>query len=444
VTIARRVRGSWTVARRIRAERRVPYLPRERVEALRDARVRDVVAYAAASVPFYRDLFRELDAAPGDFRTAAELALLPPVGKETVQADPERFRSGSAAGRDAVAFLTSGSTGLPLRVYHDRGSLLGNVAASVRERDVEARLAGRRRYRTLALNHETSTGRQARSETRRLVAAPLRPPRMTLSVDEPLDAVAAALDRFRPHVLKSYGAYLETLLHALAERTPRPHIPPVAVYGGDTLGRDRRRDIEEALGISLISRYNAVEAFKIGFFCEERCGFHVHEDLCHVRIVDEAGRDVEPGRPGEVVISNLVNRGTVLLNYRLGDAASLTTDPCGCGRTLAVLPEVEGRVDEILRLPGGRIVAPISVWDAVKRRPGVERFQLVQTAPAGFELRLVTSGSDAFELAAPAIAADLSRLLGATVVPARVAGLDGGPRGKFRLVVPIGSAGAGA
>ena len=57
----------------------------------------------------------------------------------------------------------------------------------------------------------------------------------------------------------------------------------------------------------VMSRYCAVEAFKIGYFCEERTGFHLHDDLCHVRIVRADGTARRAGEPGEIVISNLVN-----------------------------------------------------------------------------------------------------------------------------------------
>ena len=92
-------------------------------------------------------------------------------------------------------------------------------------------------------------------------------------------------------------------------------------------------------GIPVLGRYAAVEAFKIGFFCEQRTGFHLHEDLCHVVVAED-----------EVVITNLVNRGTVLVNYRLGDLASLASDSCPCGRTSLRLAALKGRTDEIVRL----------------------------------------------------------------------------------------------
>ena len=95
-----------------------------------------------------------------------------------------------------------------------------------------------------------------------------------------------------------------------------------------------REFIEGTFGIPVFSRYNAMEAFKIGFFCEQRSGFHIHDDLCHVRIVGDDGQTLPPGQQGQVVISNLVNRATVLLNYRLGDVASISTARCACGACL--------------------------------------------------------------------------------------------------------------
>ena len=46
------------------------------------------------------------------------------------------------------------------------------------------------------------------------------------------------------------------------------------------------------------------------------------------------------------MVSNLVNRGTVLLNYRLGDVAAKLDGRCACGRTLPMMSFLEGRSDE--------------------------------------------------------------------------------------------------
>jgi phenylacetate-CoA ligase len=182
-----------------------------------------------------------------------------------------------------------------------------------------------------------------------------------------------------------------------------------------------------------------VEAFKIGFLCEERRGFHIHEDLCHVKIVDAKGKKAANGEKGEVVISNFVNRGTVLLNYRLGDVGLLSNERCSCGRTLPLLSELEGRVEDILFLPDGRFIHPRAIWGMIKKRDEVLKYQLIQHEPQRFELRLVTVDRRSYQQVVSRILVDLKNLLGTSVIieSAYYEELKPQERGKFRPVLSL-------
>ena len=140
------------------------------------------------------------------------------------------------------------------------------------------------------------------------------------------------LNEFEPDVIHAYGSYLEALFGYLSAARAPFHRPKVITYSSDGLADSVRRLITETFGIPVLGTYQAVEAFKIAFECGS--GLHVNADLYPVRIVDSDGRAVPAGETGEVVVSNLVNRATVLLNYRLGDLAAMTADPCPCGRAL--------------------------------------------------------------------------------------------------------------
>ncbi len=56
---------------------------------------------------------------------------------------------------------------------------------------------------------------------------------------------------------------------------------------------------------------------------------------------------------GEIVVSNLVNRATVLLNYRLGDLTESSREGCPCGRTLPLMRRFHGRVSETVQTADG-------------------------------------------------------------------------------------------
>ena len=248
---------------------------------------------------------------------------MPLLDKQTVREHEAAFRSPAIDRHDGLWLRTAGSrTGLPFSVFHDRASLLATIAFAERERMVEARLCRRGlRYSAVEIRFGGAELWKLQAYYAQQAFRPVRPGRHGLSVDTPLDEIVSALERLRPDVVRSYGSYLETLARFVEARGRGRHRPAVLVYGGDALPPAARAAVETRLDAPLISRYGASEAPKIAYTCEQRAGFHLYEDVCHVEIVDEHGRPVPHGTEGEVSITNLVNRGTILLRYRLEDRA---------------------------------------------------------------------------------------------------------------------------
>jgi len=442
-SLLRKVAGNAVVLAHLPAQRRVAYAPRARIEALRDARIAAAVRHAARSVPHYRDTFRRLGIDPRSIATARDLGRLPLLDKDELLADLDRFVSETRSGRASIPFVSSGSSGKSARVHHDRRSLLANIAYGERERSVMVKLLGRElRYREASVGYPHGTIRKVRSFYQKATSI-VRPSRLDLSVLAPFAETVERLNAFRPDVIVVFGNYLAALSRAVARSELKLVPPKVFVYGAEGLRREVRREIEATFGVPVISYYSAVETFKLGFLCEAREGFHVHEDLCHVRIVREDGSDASTGERGEVVISNLVNRGTVLLNYRLGDVASFADGACSCGRTFRLLDEVDGRVEDMLEIPDGRIVHPRAIWGVIKPHAEVLQYQLVEEEPHAYVLRLVTRAED-YPSVAPVVAHELEELLGsgARVRTERREKLAADRSGKVRLVVALAAADA--
>jgi phenylacetate-CoA ligase len=57
--ILNKVYGSSMVGANLRGQRSIPYLPEEKLGAIRDKHLREIVRYAAETVPCYRDLFHK-------------------------------------------------------------------------------------------------------------------------------------------------------------------------------------------------------------------------------------------------------------------------------------------------------------------------------------------------------------------------------------------------
>lgn len=435
-----------TILRALPGQRRAPFLPAEHLRELRDARVRSLIRHAAETVPHYAELLRAQGVEPEAFRTAEDLARLPFTEKRQLQEDPDRFLSRSPVARDPVVLATSGSTGTPLTVARDRRSLLAMVAYSERERVIETGFCGRRYgYVSAQLYNPGGNVGRVQDLLGDTSFRPFRPRLHALSIEDTLEVTAEKVARIRPIVLHGYGSYLELLFRALAAGRVSFPLPRVVFYAGDRISAEGRRLIRESFGVPVISRYAAAEAIRIGFFCELGRGFHLHEDLCHLRVVDREGGPVAPGEVGEVVVTDLLNRASVLINYRLGDLAAVSDEPCPCGRSSRILTELQGRTSDIVRLADGALVHPLLLEGPIRRNgPGVLRFQVVQETRERFRLKLVTVDNEAFlRASADVVEAVRTVLRGATIEVERHAELSAGESGKFRSVTALESGALG-
>lgn len=421
------VRGSAEIAVDLRGDRRIPYLPREQLDAVRDGNVRAIAGHAARNVRFYRDWFARERVDPREIRTVDDLARLPLLDKRQVREEPELFLAEGPARRGAVRVTTSGSTGTPTEVHHDRRSLLLNIPYGERERrPVIDGTGGSFRPRELYVGNETSVIKTVTAfyEANTLF---VRPRRRFVSVRRPIEEVAALVNAERPDLLTGYGGWIHLFFRTVAARGIELRPPRMVMYMAEALPPGGLELIEGEFGVPVMSRYSAAEAFKIGFYCEARTGFHLHEDLCHVR-ADEGGR---------LVISNLVNRATVLLNYPIGDVGTIGGDRCPCGRTFRLMSELEGRVEDMLPLADGRVVHPRAVWQVFMNDADVLQYQLTQHEPRRFTLELATVDEPAYERAVGRALPELEHLL--RPEPAIEASRRTAPRGdaKFRAVASL-------
>jgi phenylacetate-CoA ligase len=352
----------------------------EEMAARRDERVRSIVRFAHDSVPWYGRVMRERGMLPEDVQTASDLSLLPDVEHDDLSSSSGDFLPRDARIESFVELKTSGSSGAPRTIYHDVEGMIAGWAVKLRERAVRERHLGRlKKYRSASLSLEGDSAQRVREHFR--VSAPavwkLIPETRRFSTFEDPARVVEGLAEWQPDHLSGYGSAVGRLFRYVAETGADFPLLKVINYSSDSLSGTERRLIEEDFGIPVHGVYGATEAFSIGFECGEDEGYHVNEDATFVRIVDREGRDVKPGEPGSVLVSNLVNRGTVLLNYRLGDVAAAIPEPCACGRSLPRIRLLEGRDNAWIERPHGPPVHPFRLSGPLNRLE-VGRWQIVQ------------------------------------------------------------------
>jgi len=130
----------------------------------------------------------------------------------------------------------------------------------------------------------------------------------------------------------------------------------LGLFGGEPWTDEMRTELDRELGISAVSFYGLSEMCGPGVAAEclqARDGLHVQEDHFLAEVVDpETGEPLPEGADVELVFTTLLKEAQPLIRYRTGDIGSLTTEPCTCGRTLARIAALRGRLDDMLIVRG--------------------------------------------------------------------------------------------
>ncbi|MCP4278153.1 MAG: phenylacetate--CoA ligase, partial [Gammaproteobacteria bacterium] len=103
---------------------------REELEALRINRLKALLQNARAHVPYYRNLFDELQFDPDEVDSLDWLQKLPLMTKDTIRANTDDLKADNATGLQR--FNTGGSTGEPLIFYIGKERVSHDVAAKWR------------------------------------------------------------------------------------------------------------------------------------------------------------------------------------------------------------------------------------------------------------------------------------------------------------------------
>jgi phenylacetate-CoA ligase len=333
---------------------------RDQLEAEQQRARRDLLAYAIAHVPFYREQKLSPDR-PDEW---------PVLEKKTVAAAPAKFLSDEFDAGALMTINTSGTTGTPLTVrfakqYH------------------QMEMAFRWRHKAWAGCPFLS--RSAYVSGHPVVpATQLRPPFWrTDCVEKRLLCSSYHLtEANRPQYLAALAAYAPDFVHgypssvyflAQGDVTARPK----AVFtASETLLDHQRPIIERAFGAKVFNWYGNTE-----FTCnivECAAGYlHVRPDYGVLELLGD----------GTMVVTGLNNRAMPFIRYKVGDRATAKPGTCACGCAFPLIERIEGRVEDYVRTPDGRFVGRLD--HLFKDAQHVREAQIVQTRLDEIVLRVV-------------------------------------------------------
>lgn len=380
----------------------------------------------------WRQALEQAGVTPSRFGDATALQSLPPASKERMRSlaalwrplPGERYRFGQ----------TSGSTGEPLQFPLGMERIVHDVAAKWRATRWWGVDIGDREIVVWASPRETASQTRIKNLRDSLLRSRLLPIRV-------VDAATArrhveAIQRYSPRMMFGYPSMLSQLGRVAAETCVRPEVPPRVVFTTSEILRPQwRAAIEAGFGARVADEYGARDA---GFLARECPAgrLHVNAEDILLEIVGPDGRRLPDGEVGQVLVTNLTTALFPFIRYRTGDVGSLDPIACPCGRAHPVIRELLGRANDCLVRRDGALVHGSAFNYVLRALPGLEAYQIRQTAVDRVEVLI--RASDAIAASERArIESEYRSLLDEDVVieVLQVPGFEPDPRGKHRHVI---------
>lgn len=200
--------------------------------------------------------------------------------------------------------------------------------------------------------------------------------------------LCADLQRYQPSIIVAPAQVLCALAQAVQQG--RLMMPPLRVISAaEVLSAADRQLLQSVFG-QVHEVYQATEGFLAATCAHGR--LHLNEEYV---LFEEEWLDEQRFVP---IITDFTRRTQPMVRYRLDDVLTLDPRPCPCGSATRVLAAIEGRLGDVVRLPG-QAGEPVALFaDALNRvfaltLPQQADYQLTQTGPDG--LRLAVAGDAA-------------------------------------------------
>jgi phenylacetate-CoA ligase len=364
------------------------YLSDDELYQLNWEKRKKILLHAYDTVPYYQDKYSSVGIRREDILsiTPEEFRQLPLLTRSDLKTNFEKLISNSVGKRHLRLVTTGGSTGQPVKVFHDK-RFYGEVHV----------------WRMLnwwgltpGVNQSTIWRDTRKSFISKLINKFIWWPTRRIHLDassitnNEADLFLRKFNRLRPPLLKGYVGAIDYLAGLMLERGIQL-FPPKAVWvTAAPLSRVQRKRIEEAFQAPVYDQYACSEIFWVAAQCNIRQGLHIFSDSRYVEFLDQIGMPGSDGETGRIVVTDLENYAFPLIRYENGDLGKALTGKCTCGVNLPLMNPVKGRTSDNVCFPDGTFISGEYLTTIFDDFPdAVNAFQVHQGEDYSLTLKIV-------------------------------------------------------
>ena len=346
-----------------------------------------LIERARADVYYYRFLPPVVDTGDPLESIQKTLGEIPPLEKSVYRARTADFLAKDIGRLGFTRRFTSGTTGTPLEIFDSASRLADNYATVWRHRrsfGVDFRdpfLAFTGQLITPLVQKAPPYWRRDYYSRRTLFSIYHMSPENLKSYIEPIHESPA-------EYVEGYPSALHLISRAMIDANrclPAGRLKGVFT-SSESLLAYQQECIEKAFGAPVRDHYASTEHVVAMTACRLN---RLHVDMEFGIVEVESVEETDDWIRGPLLVTSLGVPPAPMIRYRIGDVGTKSKHPCECGRPGDVFLEIDGRIEDYIVTPSGRMVGRMD--HIFKGRFDIAEAQILQSDPARITICLVAS-----------------------------------------------------
>lgn len=312
-----------------------------------------IVLNAYNNSKFYKKFYDANNFHPSCLKSERDWEKIPILSKELIRKNEKEIFISDNNKSHFLVSTTGGSTGEPLRVYHDKRNYQETYGWKVFD------WWGVEKGSNIAFIFRLTRSGIVNKLINKIIWFPTN--RIFLDVSSStyidFDRFILKIKKNKPKIIQGYtGALNEFALYCYSLQITFTFVKAIWCTSSP-LTSTIKNNIAKVFNADIYDQYGSGEVFWIATECRQHNGLHIHTDSRHIDIVDKNGISLPKGKMGRILITDLDNQLFPIIKYENGDLSSINPTYCKCGLPYPLLNKINGRVSSSIKLPSGGFIA---------------------------------------------------------------------------------------
>lgn len=340
--------------------------------------LRSILRYAAGHTSFY-----------SAYDPSSSLNDFPVTNKNLIRDRLEEFISDQFPPNKRIPVVTSGSTGTPFKVFHDRNKKYRNNADTIF-------FAGKAGYEIgQRLIYMKIWAKQKMAPSYQYWIQNVVPVDVIQLNNHNLSSLISDIESYSGyHGFLGYVSAMEEICKYLSKMGKEKVNAKVSsiITMSESLNDFTRVSMEKYFGAPVFSRYSNLEN---GIIAQQIPGFSpkylVNTASYHLEILKmDSDEEAKTGELGRIVVTDLFNYAMPLIRYDTGDLGAISSESDEYGNTF--LDRVEGRKLDVLFDTKGDLVSSYIAYKNMWQYTEINQYQLIQEAEKTYVIKISMEG----------------------------------------------------